>query len=1055
VAFESPTQDGNACPIVTFNTFKHGGKKITWNGFAAMQESSPYPALPYYGQKPKPLPSTVYPHTADAEHIRKTRRFNVFHTEFQALPKATGSHPYLAAKFGGLAEPAAAAVDLRRGKDKHGDYLAFALSDTFGRVVGYQRIYDRDIKGRGTNKDFVFLPDAKTGSFCLIGSYSKGKPLFVAEGLATALTVHLATGYPCAVALDAGGLDAVIGGLKAMGYQKIIIAADNDQKNLPKNGNTGLYKAVLAARKHHVRVFLATPIDPPETTPNTDNRPDGLSAPVQVPANNPPCNTDFNDLLTRAGLEAVQAQLKLSSNPCQVQVEKSKLNALVQDLPIMPVGSRKQAQNQLVHEIVNLAPFRPLETTLAEVRRALPDYVAADFSPVAQRYAQKKAAAVKLYRFDEALPICRISDNQAAASMLVDKGGVYLVNWEMGAGKTLLAAAIADEARRHGLKFGYLAHRIALIANACKRLNIDNYEELEGFMIGTVEGMGLCVNSLISPYFRWFFESADVVCLDEIRQVLEHIAAGSVERAHRELIYGILLHIVKTAWLVIACDADIDQKTVDFLKQAGRPLMQINGGKARDNNKTIRYADYLPVWRRAVDTAISGKITLIQCDSIKETEALAQELIAQGLKVLTVNSETRPEPEQAAFLRDPNAYLLKNRPDVVITSPTISSGFSIEAGYFEAHFMLMQGILTPTAIIQTSGRNRPSQEIFIGFKDNHTPPAATAEEIALGDMLAAGRIGIKSDADGKFMGVDYQSSGFDQFNYDIQVQIEQSKADYINKTLLIFEDKGYALEAWEGVADTLTADIERKDGAQAAKYARETAILTAAPIDDREAKRREKANNLHLKDRYELEKHQIMAQLAVPEPDREDVAFWDRGRGMDKVRAFETLQATPDDCIAYDKRQHETVKSVSAMTKASSKNALYALLFTELGIDQQTGRGHFKQSEAVAALRLLQNHNSECVAAKVGNFAFINERYAVRSVGKLLAKMGLKLASGGHHDRTYSLDPKAWAIMQGYVKGRKANGLHTLKLADKSLMGLNNMSGLSVNDGDYQRSESA
>ena len=114
---------------------------------------------------------------------------------------------------------------------------------------------------------------------------------------------------------------------------------------------------------------------------------------------------------------------------------------------------------------------------------------------------------------------------------------------------------------------------------------------------------------------------------------------------------------------------------------------------------------------------------MIHCDTKNETESLKLLLIAQGLKpddVLVVNSDTKAETNEALFLKDPDAYLAQYKPRVVLASPTIGSGFSIEKNYFDDVYMLLTGILTPTDILQMSARYRPAKRLFIGFQDKTT-----------------------------------------------------------------------------------------------------------------------------------------------------------------------------------------------------------------------------------------------------------------------------------------------------------------------------------------------
>lgn len=174
-------------------------------------------------------------------------------------------HPYVIKK--GIQ-----ASDARQLHDK----LVVPLCDVNGVLRSLQFISpdgDKRFKSAGRIK----------GCFCLLGGPPKpGAILLLCEGWATGCSLHEATGYPVACAMNAGNLLAVA---KAL-HQKypeieIVIAADDD---VHIHGNPGLTKARAAADAVCGKVAV-----PDFGAP----RPDGVS--------------DFNDLHTAAGVAAVRA----------------------------------------------------------------------------------------------------------------------------------------------------------------------------------------------------------------------------------------------------------------------------------------------------------------------------------------------------------------------------------------------------------------------------------------------------------------------------------------------------------------------------------------------------------------------------------------------------------------------------------------------------------------------------------------------------------------------------------------------------------------------------
>jgi phage/plasmid primase-like uncharacterized protein/antirestriction protein ArdC len=113
----------------------------------------------------------------------------------------------------------------------------------------------------------------------------KNAPILIAEGYATAASVHMGTGFPVVCAFNAGNLTVVAANLREKYPDKPIVIMADDDHALPEN--PGLSKATAAARE--VGGIVLTP----EFTPEEKSR--GL--------------TDFNDLHVSRGLDALFEQL--------------------------------------------------------------------------------------------------------------------------------------------------------------------------------------------------------------------------------------------------------------------------------------------------------------------------------------------------------------------------------------------------------------------------------------------------------------------------------------------------------------------------------------------------------------------------------------------------------------------------------------------------------------------------------------------------------------------------------------------------------------------------
>ncbi len=182
----------------------------------------------------------------------------------------TGTSPYL----------------IRKGVQGHGvrftpdGVLLVPLRDAAGQLWNVQTIAPEK-PFNGTDKLFL-KGGRKSGLWHLCGDPAGALVLLVAEGYATAASVHQATGRPVAVAFDAGNLPHVAKALhQAHPAALIVICGDDDLQTFEEKGhNPGRDKATAAARAvAGLAVF-----------------PEGL--PVGA--------SDFNDLHQAAGLDAVR-----------------------------------------------------------------------------------------------------------------------------------------------------------------------------------------------------------------------------------------------------------------------------------------------------------------------------------------------------------------------------------------------------------------------------------------------------------------------------------------------------------------------------------------------------------------------------------------------------------------------------------------------------------------------------------------------------------------------------------------------------------------------------
>lgn len=224
-------------------------------------------------------------HRARIEAMRREREAEEARRHTEAAAKATATwkaarpapadHPYLVAK--GIKPNGARMQD---------DRLLIPLCAD-GAVHSLQYI--------AANGEKKFLPGGRvSGCYFSIGSPKDAAALCIAEGFATGSAIHQATGYPVAVAFNAGNLEAVARAMREKFPElRLILCADDDYCT---EGNPGITKATEAAQA--IGGLLALP-------DFGEKRPEGA--------------TDFNDLHQARGEGAVKRAIEAARAPARAE----------------------------------------------------------------------------------------------------------------------------------------------------------------------------------------------------------------------------------------------------------------------------------------------------------------------------------------------------------------------------------------------------------------------------------------------------------------------------------------------------------------------------------------------------------------------------------------------------------------------------------------------------------------------------------------------------------------------------------------------------------------
>jgi len=183
-----------------------------------------------------------------------------------------------------LARKCIAAHGLRFSPSGNGTVAVPMMDGATGKIWGLQLIRGKH-RGGKLEKEYWPRGIAKQGHYHMIGPIPRGLVL-IAEGYATAATIHQATGLSVAVAFDAGNLQPVAVAIsKIYRRAKILICADDDYRTV---GNPG-----VAAAKNAAYAVQGAVVVPVFTADRAEKK-----------------ITDFNDLAALEGEATVRVQIQ-------------------------------------------------------------------------------------------------------------------------------------------------------------------------------------------------------------------------------------------------------------------------------------------------------------------------------------------------------------------------------------------------------------------------------------------------------------------------------------------------------------------------------------------------------------------------------------------------------------------------------------------------------------------------------------------------------------------------------------------------------------------------
>ena len=305
------------------------------------------------------------------------------------------------------------------------------------------------------------------------------------------------------------------------------------------------------------------------------------------------------------------------------------------------------------------------------------------------------------------------------------RSGLACIKSAKGTGKTTALRSLVRTARESDRKVLVITHRIQLGKSICQSVGLPWITDAKP-AVRAIEGFGLCIDSL-HPHSQAKFEACDwegaIVILDEIEQVLWHALNSTTCYNSRvrilETLKSLIQTVLSTGGLIVIQDADLSDISIDYLLTLAQipiaPWLLVN-------DWTIDRSAISYVYETKNPSAL-----LLRLEQVLETGAVYVCLDSQKVKgrwssrnletyfcdrfpekrVLRIDSETVTDPAHPAYgiAQDING-VVKNY-DIVLATPTIGTGVSIEiTDYFAGVFGIFNGVTSDAESRQALARVR-------------------------------------------------------------------------------------------------------------------------------------------------------------------------------------------------------------------------------------------------------------------------------------------------------------------------------------------------------------
>jgi len=507
-----------------------------------------------------------------------------------------------------------------------------------------------------------------------------------------------------------------------------------------------------------------------------------------------------------------------------------------------------------------------------------------------------------------------------------------VIDSDLGTGKTEWFYRQVIKGAPLGNKVICLNPRRSLAKATAERFGIVDYEDAKkagkkGRHDMDTRMMSVCTNSsliLINPQ-----NPLDVVFLDESDLNIQHLLGGAVpDNIREDLIYH-NLEMVRHAEYVICAQSLISDLTLTFLELAGRDdiVKVVNTHQPWKEFPIDFFRKKDRALERLIEIANKGTAFLCPCNS--SGQALRNYLHLKerfpDKNYLLITNDTATEPEQSAFLANPNKH--GHKYDGIIFSPSMETGVSIDVEHFVeviGFCSAAEKVGTPEAFIQMILRGRKVKRISLWVDPQKRDLPTTDERVA---REAIGRF----DVTAKFVETDQGTEAI-QFEMTPAVKLAMKARAIENKSknntdlvvyALLTERMGCDVRLIDSTPSEMGLEAHQ-EGVQLHKDYYQSHIENAAPITAFEYETIKEKKTPTFSENWEIRRYHLENELCLDLdkiPDDRQALFdlWSQGRVVNQLRGFEEGMLTLEQAKAVARHLLDTKAPYSEIQGFSTR----------------------------------------------------------------------------------------------------------------------------------------